>query len=134
MTFDIERQAGTRMEERKPAPGQPGSPPRWTTGAKTAVGTAVSLQSRIWFTISQGIVNDIYFPTIDQANLRAARFLIADERGFFSDEECDAVHSVEPIRSDVPAFRLHTRWQARRLLDCQRVRCRSRRSADAGGI
>ncbi|HEX7360078.1 MAG TPA: hypothetical protein VF283_06280 [Bryobacteraceae bacterium] len=88
MTFDIERHAKTRMKEQTPAPGKPGSAPRWTTGAKTAVGTAVSQQSRIWFTIAHGIVNEIYFPTIDQANLRAARFLVADGRGFFSDEEC----------------------------------------------
>ncbi|MGH9639445.1 MAG: hypothetical protein ACRD3Y_05250, partial [Bryobacteraceae bacterium] len=109
MTFDIERHAGTRMKEQTPAPGKPGSAPRWTTGAKTAVGTAVSQQSRIWFTIAHGIVNEIYFPTIDQANLRAARFLVADGRRFFSDEECDAEHSVEPLHRDVPAFRIHTR-------------------------
>lgn len=97
------------MKEKKPAPGKPGDPPHWTTGAKTAVGTAVSLQSRIWFTIAHGMLNEIYFPTIDQANLRAARFLVADGHHFFSDEESDAEHSVEPLRPDVPAFRVVTR-------------------------
>lgn len=109
MTFDIERHAITRTKEKRLAPGKPGSPPRWSTGAKAAVGTAVSQQSRIWFTIAHGIMNEIYFPTIDQANLRAARFLAADGHDFFSDEECDAEHAVEPLHPGTPAFRIHTR-------------------------
>jgi len=32
-----------------PAPGWPGIPPRWTSSAKSGVGTALSLGSRVWF-------------------------------------------------------------------------------------
>lgn len=108
MTFDLERHAGTKLDHQVPAPGKPGRKPRWTTGAKTAVGTAISAESRIWFTISNGILNEVYFPSIDQANTRALRFLVADPGGFFSDEEADAKHSVEPVSPDVPSFRITT--------------------------
>ncbi len=106
MIFDIERHARTKLDENLEAPGQPGDPPRWTTGAKTAVGTAVSEASRVWFTISHGIVNEVYFPSIDQANTRSLRFIVTDGQRFFSDEETDAQHRVEYVNSGVPAFRI----------------------------
>ncbi len=109
MIFDIERHARTKLEHNVAAPGQPGNPPRWTTGAKTGVGTAVSEQSRIWFTISHGILNEVYFPSIDQANTRNMRFVVTDGESFVSDEEQDAEHNVQQIEAGVPAFRISTR-------------------------
>jgi glucoamylase len=106
MIFDIERHARTKLDENIAAPGQPGDPPRWTTGAKAAVGTAVSEASRVWFTISHGIVNEVYFPSIDQANTRSLRFIVTDGQHLFSDEETDARHRVEYVKSGVPAFRI----------------------------
>ncbi len=109
MIYDIERHARTRLERNIPAPGQPGDSPRWTTGAKTAVGTAVSDQSRIWFTISHGILNEVYFPSIDQANTRDMRFVVTDGESFVSDEQQDAEHNVQQLAAGVPAFRIATR-------------------------
>ncbi len=106
MNFDIERHASTRLEHPVPAPGRPGNAPRWTTGGKTAVGTAVSTESRVWFTISGGVLNEIYFPSIDEANTRSLRFLVADGKNFISEEETGAHHSIRPLASGVPAFRI----------------------------
>jgi glucoamylase len=119
MIFDIERHARTKLEKNFPAPGRPGTPPRWTTGAKTAVGTSVSEASRVWFTISGGILNEVYFPSIDQANTRAMRFIVADGNSFFSDEETDAHHRVEYISRGVPAFCITS--------DCKQGRYRIRK-------
>ena len=44
------------------APGWPGIPPRWTSSAKTGVGTALNQHSKVWFTLSHGILNEVYFP------------------------------------------------------------------------
>ncbi len=49
------------------APGGPGILARWTSSAKTGVGTALSNKSHVWFTLSHGIFNEIYYPRIDQA-------------------------------------------------------------------
>ena len=49
-----------------PAFGAPGMPPRWTSSEKQTVGTAYSASSRVWYTISHGILNEIYYPTIDR--------------------------------------------------------------------
>lgn len=68
------------------ATGAPGIPPRWTRSAKDAVCTAYSSVSHLWFTTSIGVVNEIYFPTIDQPQVRDLQFLITDGETFFHEE------------------------------------------------
>src|SRR5216117_364943 len=52
----------------------------WTSSAKSGVGTAVDAQSRVWFTLSHGIVNEVYFPRLDQANTRDLGLIVTDRR------------------------------------------------------
>lgn len=66
--------------------GGPGIPPRWTRSAKDVVGTAYSTSSRVWFTISKGVLNEIYFPTIDLPQVRDVQFLVTDGETFFHEE------------------------------------------------
>ncbi len=68
------------------ATGAPGIPPRWTRSAKDAVVTAYSSVSRVWVTASSGALNEIYFPTIDQAQVRDVQYLVTDGETFFHDE------------------------------------------------
>ncbi len=68
------------------ATGAPGIQPRWTRSAKDAVCTAYSSSSRLWFTTSAGVLNEIYFPTIDQPQVRDLQYLITDGETFFHDE------------------------------------------------
>src|SRR6266481_2482056 len=75
------------------ATGAPGIPPRWTRSAKDAVCTAYSSASRLWFTTSAGVLDEIYFPTIDQPQVRDLQFLITDGESFFH-EERRHLHSV----------------------------------------
>src|SRR5260370_40982149 len=65
------------------ATGAPGIAPRWSRSAKDAVCTAYSSVSRVWFTVSAGILNEVYFPTIDQPQVRDLQFLITDGATFF---------------------------------------------------
>jgi glucoamylase len=86
-------------------PGAPGIEPRWTSSDKSAVGTAVSSASCVWFTASHGILNEIYAPRLDMACMRDFGFIVTAE-GYFSEEKRDADHSVQAIEDGVPAFRL----------------------------
>ena len=88
------------------APGTPGIMPRWTSSAKTGLGTALSNQSRVWFTLSRGIFNEIYYPRIDQACIRDMGLIVTDGAKFFSEEKRDADHKVEWLADGVPAFKL----------------------------
>jgi glucoamylase len=67
------------------AVGGPGIAPRWTHSAKEVVGTAYSTPSRIWFTVSGGVVSEIYYPTIDRPQIRDLQYLITDGETFFHD-------------------------------------------------
>jgi hypothetical protein len=68
------------------APGGPGLPPRWTRGAKEAVGTAYSAASRVWYTVASGILTEVFYPTIDTPQIRDLQMLVTDGRTFFHDE------------------------------------------------
>src|ERR1017187_3252271 len=52
------------LDDDGPAFGAPGVEPRWTSSQKDAVSTAYSASSRVWFTLSHGTLNEIYYPTI----------------------------------------------------------------------
>jgi glucoamylase len=85
--------------------GAPGIPPRWTSSAKSAVGTAARAESRIWFTISHGILNEIYAPRLDSACIRDFGFIVT-ANGYFSEEKRATQQTVEMIEDGVPAFQL----------------------------
>jgi glucoamylase len=88
------------------APGWPGLAPRWTSSAKTGVGTAINRNSRVWFTLSHGIVNEIYYPRVDTACTRDLGLLVTDGMGFFSEEKRDCRFEIFPVSPGVPAYRL----------------------------
>jgi glucoamylase len=88
----------------KPAPGGPGIEPRWTSSVKDGVGTAIDARSRVWFTMSHGILNEVYFPRVDQANTRDFGLLVTSGSDFFSEEKRDATSKVEMIAPGVPGF------------------------------
>ncbi len=88
------------------APGWPGIEPRWTSSAKTGIGTALNLHSRVWFTLSHGILNEIYFPRVDQACTRDFGFIVTDGREFFSEEKRHCTFTNVPVEPGVPAYEL----------------------------
>jgi glucoamylase len=67
--------------------GAPGIEPRWTSSAKEGFGTAYHTSCRVWFTLSHGIVNEIYYPYVDQPNTRDFRYLIIDGKSFCHEEK-----------------------------------------------
>ncbi len=80
----------------RPATGGPGIGPRWTRGAKDAVGTAYSVAASTWFTFSAGVIDEVYYPTIDRPQIRDLQFLVTDGKSFFCDER-NMLHELEYI-------------------------------------
>jgi glucoamylase len=85
------------LEQQGEAFGAPGSEPRWTSSVKDAVGTAYAASSRIWFTCSHGILNEVYHPTIDRAQVRDMGFLVTDGETFVHEEKRDLQTTFEYI-------------------------------------
>jgi glucoamylase len=88
------------------APGGPGIPPTWTSSSKSGVGTALRRGSRVWFTLSHGIINEIYYPRIDKACTRDLGLIVTDGREFFSEEKRHSRSQVNWLAPGVPAYRL----------------------------
>ncbi|OWK20926.1 hypothetical protein AJ88_24430 [Mesorhizobium amorphae CCBAU 01583] len=88
------------------AQGAPGIPARWTSSAKSGVGTALSAASRVWFTISHGILNEIYYPRLDSACTRDLGLIVTGRGGTFSEEKRDARHEIAPFEDGVPGYSL----------------------------
>jgi glucoamylase len=88
------------------APDGPGSLARWTSSAKAGVGTALSDKSHVWFTLSHGIFNEIYYPRIDRACVRDMGLIVTDGADFFSEEKRGADSKIHWIAEGVPAFQL----------------------------
>jgi len=86
--------------------GAPGIEPRWTSSAKEGLGTAYHTSCRLWFTLSHGIVNEIYYPHVDQPNTRDFQFLISDGETFCHEEKRDLDHCVEYPARDCVMYRL----------------------------
>ncbi|MGA3105491.1 MAG: glucan 1,4-alpha-glucosidase [Terriglobales bacterium] len=94
------------MSDIRYAPGWPGIAPRWTSSAKTGIGTALNLHSRVWFTLSHGILNEIYFPRVDQACIRDFGLIVTDGGQFFSEEKRHCTFENAPIEPGVPVYEL----------------------------
>jgi glucoamylase len=103
------------------APGSPGIPPRWTSSAKSGVGTALSDTSRVWFTISHGILNEVYYPRVDQACIRDLGLVVTDGVDFFAEEKRDCDSVVEALEDGVPAFLLTSTHHGGRFRIIKRV-------------
>lgn len=88
------------------APGWPGIPARWTTGAKSGVGTSCNAASAVWFTLSHGVLNEVYYPRVDNACTRDMEFIVTDGRDFFSEEQKHTTQHIELMAEGVPAYRL----------------------------
>ncbi len=89
-----------------PATGGPGIEARWTRGDKDGVGTAYSALSRVWFTVSRGMLNEVYYPTIDRPQIRDLQYLVTDGQTFFHDTRRHMESTYEYLAPNTLGFRI----------------------------
>src|SRR5262249_2461757 len=98
------------------APGGLGIELRWTRGTKAAVGTAYSTSSRIWYTLDDGCVTEVYYPTIDSPQIRDLQFLITDSETFFHDERRNFVGEIDCVSGAALGFKVTNREKEGRYI------------------
>ncbi|MGC9198413.1 MAG: glycoside hydrolase family 15 protein [Acidobacteriaceae bacterium] len=94
------------LQDDGPAFGSPGITPRWTSSQKDAVITAYAASTRIWFTMSHGIINEVYYPTIDHPQTRDMELLFTDGESFFHEEKRDLRYDFHYVDEDALAIRM----------------------------
>ena len=86
--------------------GKRGIPSKWTSSSKEGVGTAYSSSSRVWFTISHDILNEIYYPTIDHPQVRDLELLLTDGETFLHEEKRNLESAIACIEDDALGYRV----------------------------
>ncbi len=94
------------LDDDGPAFGAPGVEPRWTSSQKDTVATAYSASSRVWFTVSHGTLNEVYFPTIDRPQVRDMELLFTDGETFFHEEKRDFEYDFHYAEQNAPLVRV----------------------------
>ena len=94
------------LDDDGPRLGLLGLAPRWTSSKKDAVSTAYSASSRVWFTVSHGTLNEIYYPTIDRPQTRDMELLFTDGETFFHEEKRDIAYDFQYVDANALAVRV----------------------------
>lgn len=68
------------------APGGPGKPATWSAARKSVFLGLPEAGSRVWFTLYQGILSEVFYPTLDQPQLHSLEWLISDGATFAARE------------------------------------------------
>ncbi len=94
------------LKDNEHAFGAPGIPPRWTSSSKSGIGKSINAASDVAFSLSHGIVNEVFFPREDIACIRDIEFLVTDGKKFISEEKKDTDHEIKWMEEGVPAFHI----------------------------
>ena len=86
------------------ATGGPGERPTWTQASKDGIGTSLTTQSKVWFTLQGGILTEVYYPRVDMADVHGLEFAVSDGKRVWI-ESRDMRHAIERIETQALLFR-----------------------------
>jgi glucoamylase len=76
------------------APGAPGAPAHWAPADKDGFGTAHTTGSKVWHTLDDGELTEVYYPRLDTPAFRDLQFAVSDGRTFAERETDAASHTI----------------------------------------
>src|ERR1700730_10900750 len=85
------------------APGAPGKDAHWPTAAKDGFGTSNTTASKVWFTLSNGVLSEVFYPTLDVPNVQMLPLVIVG--GKVETEDEDTTHRTEVLDPRALTFR-----------------------------
>src|SRR6266702_8337399 len=75
-------------------PDGPGALSHFDLARKDCLGTARNTTSKVWFTIANGVLSDVYYPTIDNTNVETLQYIVTDGSTFTDLQTRDMTYSV----------------------------------------
>jgi glucoamylase len=76
------------------APGAPGAVALWTEGDKDGFGTSTTTRSKVWHTLDDGELTEVYYPDLGTPAIRNLQFVVTDGRTFAHREREDMNHEI----------------------------------------
>jgi glucan 1,4-alpha-glucosidase len=80
-----------------PAPDGPGSLSHFDLARKDCVGTARNTGSKVWFTVANGVLSDVYYPTVDNTNVETLQYVVTDGSTFTDLQTRDMTSSARAL-------------------------------------
>jgi len=87
----------------------------WGPGRKMAFGAAPGSKSKLWYTVADGSLSEVFFPFLDRVALHELRFLTSAGGSPPVDDAADGQHRVTWISPGVPGFIVDTTHHEYRL-------------------
>src|ERR1051325_3611140 len=66
----------------------------WPTAAKNGFGTSTTLGSKVWFTLADGVMTEVFYPTVDRPSVQTLRFQVKTGAKI-ENEIDDTIHRLE---------------------------------------
>ena len=79
------------------APDGPGALAHFDLARKDCLGTARNTTSRVWFTLANGVLSDVYYPTIDNTNVETLQFIVTDGSTFTDLQTRDTTYTTSVL-------------------------------------
>src|SRR3954449_1547811 len=84
----------TEARAATPAPGAPGTMSHFDLARKDCVGTARNTKSKVWFTVADGVLSDVYYPTNDNTENETLQYVVTDGTSFTDLQTRDMTYTV----------------------------------------
>jgi glucan 1,4-alpha-glucosidase len=81
----------------QPALDGPGSLSHFGLARKDCIGTARNTTSKVWYTVANGALSDVYYPTIDNTNVETLQYLVTDGATFTDLQTRDMTYAVQAL-------------------------------------
>lgn len=82
------------------APGGPGTQSYLDVARKDCFGTAQDTRSKVWFSVADGVLSDVFSPNLESTNVSSVQYIVTDGRTFAALQARDMKYSVSsPDRS-----------------------------------
>lgn len=88
----------------KVAPGAPGLDAYWPSAAKNGFGTANTLGSKVWFTLNNGVMTEVYYPRLDVPNTQSLQLIVCTAMNCETEAD-DMGHEIRLLDSRALSFR-----------------------------
>ncbi len=80
----------------------------WPRADKDVVGTSLGT-GRIWFSVGQGLLNEVFYPRIDIPQIRDLNFAVGDGKNYWTDLRSENSCELEELEPGVPLLVCHHR-------------------------
>jgi glucoamylase len=87
----------------------------WGPGHKMAFGAAPGPHSRVWYTLAQGNLSEVFFPALDHVALHELRFFASAPGAPPVDDATDGDHRITWLAPGTPAFSVDSTHHEYRL-------------------